>query len=106
TRVTRWRRVRARPRAMAAEASASGARTPDAIAASASRTSSRRIELDLRDLVVLEVDVQARVRRVQGRLHGADRAAHRVGDVVEREIGVLPEHERDALPGRERVDRG
>ena len=57
---------------------ACGGPTSDAIASSARSTSSRRIELDLRDLVVIiELDVHPRVRGMQCRLHRADGATHR-----------------------------
>src|SRR5437588_12604305 len=99
--------MRVWPRAIVDCASAGGIATFDASASSARSTSSRRIELNLRDLVVaLEFDVQARVRGVQGRLHGAERATHRTRDLVERKIGVVSEHERDALSSRELFDSG
>src|SRR5438552_3979931 len=99
--------MRRRPRAMSVDTWAVGAGASDASASSACSTSSRRIELDLRDLVVeVEVDTKPRLRGVQRRLHRSERAAHCLGNLVKLQTSVVAEHQRDALTSRELLDRG
>ena len=45
----------------------------------------------------MQLDAQARQRRVQSRLHGSDRAPHRGRDVGNRKIGQVAQHDRDPL---------
>src|SRR5207302_9523799 len=64
---------------------------------SASRWSSRRSSF-VCIFVLLELDPHRAERLVQRRLHGAERAAHRAGDVGEWEVGQVAQHDRLALP--------
>jgi len=55
--------------------------------------------------VLLELDPHRAERLVQRRFHRAERAAHRVRDVGERQVGQVSQHDRLSLAGRKGGDR-